>query len=78
MLYYCIMCTSSPNMELVEGVDLTPTCTCIGINVSVVCVLSIPWNKGGCSLFHAYYCIILQCIRTIDWIRSEGHTGVVR
>ena len=20
----------------------------------------------------------MQCLRTIDWIRSEGHTGVVR
>ena len=23
-------------------------------------------------------CYCTQCLRTIDWIRSEGHTGVVR
>ena len=22
--------------------------------------------------------VVLQCVNTLDWIRSEGHTGVVR
>ena len=26
----------------------------------------------------SYNIMYLQCIRTIDWIRSEGHTGVIR
>ena len=29
-------------------------------------------------LFHIFFYIIFQCIGTLDWIRSEGHTGVIR
>ena len=25
-----------------------------------------------------FFYIIFQCIGTLDWIRSEGHTGVIR
>ena len=37
-----------------------------------------------CSIGKVYFsnmitsCYCTQCLRTIDWIRSEGHTGVVR
>ena len=43
------------------------------------------WNltKGEVSVFHVIneLKVVLsfaQCIRTIDWIKSEGHTGVIR
>ena len=28
-------------------------------------------------ILYIFY-IIFQCIGTLDWIRSEGHTGVIR
>ena len=31
------------------------------------------------EIIQAVLCTLyLQCIQTIDWIRSEGHTGVIR
>lgn len=43
---------------------------CTACNPSTVC-------EYGTLLCDAYV-LPVQCIRTMDWIRSEGHTGVVR
>ena len=61
-------------------------CVCVRVHICVyVCVhfygyCIIRYVLAVCGLCRcvSFGVMFLQCVRTMDWIRSEGHTGVVR